>query len=266
VPIIRFVKHGIRHNKNGAIQRFSCKNCHKRFTVNIGFEKMMATPQIITSAIQLYFTREYLRNVQKSIRLQGMEVSHQIIYNWINKYAKLIKKYINKIIPQVGDAWRADEVYTKIRGDLKYLFVLIDDETRYWIAKEVTNKKEDHNAYGLFRQAKEVAQTKSKVIITDGLHSYLEAYRKEFWTIKREDMTLHIRHIHLQVNINNNKMEKFNGEFRNREEVMRGIKKEDSVIFEGYQSYHNYVRPHRAWMGKFQLKLVVLMFNETING
>jgi len=246
----KITKHGIRHNKSGDLQRFSCKNCNKRFTINIGFEKMRSNPQAITSAMQLYFTGESLRSVQKFIRLQGVEVSHQTIYNWIEKYTNLMKKYIDKIVPQVGDAWRADEVYTKVRGDMKYLFALIDDETRYWIAKEVSDRKEGHDASGLFRQAKEVAQTKPKVIITDGLGSYHDAYMKEFWTVKRQDRTLHIKHIHLQGDMNNNKMERFNGEFRDREKVMRGIKKEDSMIFDGYQIYHNYVRPHMSLDGK----------------
>ena len=246
----KIVKHGIRHNKRGDIQRFSCKNCHKRFTVNLGFEKMRATPQVITSSMQLYFTGESLRSVQKFIRLQGVEVSHQTIYNWIQKYINLMKKYIDKITPQVGDAWRADEVYTKVRGEMKYLFALIDDETRYWIAKEVADRKEGHDASGLFRQAKEITGTKPKVIITDGLHSYADAYRKEFWTVERRYRTLHIRHIHLQGDMNNNKMERFNGEFRDREKVMRGIKKEDSVMFDGYQIYHNYIRPHMGLNGK----------------
>lgn len=44
--------------------------------------------------------------------------------------------------------------------------------------------------------------------------------------------------------MNNNKMERLNGEFRDREKVVRGVKKEDSVIIDGYQIYHNYLRPH----------------------
>ncbi|MCH7560270.1 MAG: transposase [Thaumarchaeota archaeon] len=88
------------------------------------------------------------------------------------------------------------------------------------------------------------------MIIPDGFHSYAEAYRKEFWTVKRRNRTLHIRHIHLQGDMNNNKMERLNGEFRDREKVVRGIKKDDSVIISGYQLYHNYVRPHSALHGK----------------
>src|SRR2546426_9481093 len=44
------VKHGIRHNKAGAIQRWSCKECGKWFVINLGFERMRATPQAITGA------------------------------------------------------------------------------------------------------------------------------------------------------------------------------------------------------------------------
>ena len=88
------------------------------------------------------------------------------------------------------------------------------------------------------------------MFVTDGLPSYAEAYCKEFWTVKREDRILHIRHIHLQGDMNNNKMERLNGEFRDRGKVTRGVKKEASVIFDGCQLYHNYVRPHMALDGK----------------
>jgi len=45
-------------------------------------------------------------------------------------------------------------------------------------------------------------------------------------------------------------MERLNGEFRDREKIMRGVKKEDSPIFDGCQIYHNYVRPHMALDGR----------------
>lgn len=47
-------------------------------------------------------------------------------------------------------------------------------------------------------------------------------------------------------NHNNNKMERLNGEFRDREKVVRGLKKSTSPLLSGYQIYHNYVRPHMA--------------------
>ncbi|MGC1931120.1 MAG: hypothetical protein WA667_19295 [Candidatus Nitrosopolaris sp.] len=71
-----------------------CKDCSKRFSFNIGFEKMHAHPQMITSAMQLYFTGESFRNVQKFLKLQGVKISHVAIYKWIKKYVTLMKAYL----------------------------------------------------------------------------------------------------------------------------------------------------------------------------
>lgn len=45
-------------------------------------------------------------------------------------------------------------------------------------------------------------------------------------------------------------MERFNGEVRDREKVMRGLKKKDTPILKGYQIYHNYLRPREALEGR----------------
>ena len=243
-------KFGIRHNKSGDIQRLVCQGCKKTFSINLGFSKMQNKPEVITSALQLYFTGESLRSIQKFLKLQGVVVVHKTIYMWIKKYTKLMQNYLNKITPQVGDTWRADEVWVKVRGELKYVFALMDDETRFWIAQEVADSKEKHDASTLFKKGKEVTQTKPKVIITDGLRSYADAYQKEFWEVNRQQRTLHIKHIRLQGDMNNNKMERMNGEFRDREKVVRGIKVKDSVLIGGYQMYHNYLRPHMGLNGQ----------------
>ena len=52
-----------------------------------------------------------------------------------------------------------------------------------------------------------------------------------------------------QVN-DNRKMERFNGEIRDGEKIMRGLKREDTLIISGCQIFHKYVRPHEALEGK----------------
>jgi len=244
------VKHGLRHNSNGAIQRFTCKTCGKRFTRNLGFEKLKATPQIVTCALQLYFTGESLRNVQHILKLQGVNVTHQTVYNWIKRYVALMQKYLDKITPQVSPVWRADELYIKIKGNMKYLFAMMDDETRYWIAQEVADSKFTHDARHLFRLAKAVAGKRPKLLITDGLPAYHQACVKEYQTIGIATTTHHIRKITLTGEQNNNKMERLNGEIRDREKVMRGLKRKDTPILTGYQIYHNYMRPHESLDGR----------------
>jgi len=237
------VRDGILHNKSGDIQRFSCKSCGKRFTHNLGFEHMRATPEAITQAMQLYFTGESLRNVQKFLRLQGVNVSHVAILKWIRKYVGLMQKYLDQITPQVSDTWRADELYVKVKGDMKYLFAMMDDESRFWIAQQVSNFKENTNATQLFRKAKETAGKEPKTLITDGLRTYHMASAFEF------PHTAHIREIQLTGTTHNNKMEWMNGEIRDREKVMRGLKRTDTSILKGLQVYHNFIRPHEGLNG-----------------
>jgi putative transposase len=44
-------------------------------------------------------------------------------------------------------------------------------------------------------------------------------------------------------------MERMNGEIRDREKVMRGVKRADTPILKGYQLYHNFIRPHEGLNG-----------------
>jgi len=251
----KIVKDGVRRNKCGVIQKFRCRSCGKYFTVNIGFERMKHNPQGITTAMQLYFSGESLRNTARSLKLVGVEVCHKTIYNWIQKYIGLMEKYLAQITPQVSDTWRADELYVKIRGDMKYLFALMDDETRFWIAQEVADTKYTHDARELLRLGKEIAQKTPATLITDGLQSYHDAYLKEYWTVRKDTQTRHVREIKISGEVHNNKMERFNGEVRDREKVMRGLKKKDTAILKGYQVFHNYIRPHEALDGKTPAEL-----------
>lgn len=242
---INITKDGIRKNKERTIQKFECHDCHKYFTFNTGFERLKHNPQAVTSAMQLYFSGESLRNTAKSLRLLGVEVSYRTILNWIKKYTRLMQNYTESIIPNVSDTWRADEIYLKVKGDMKYLFSMMDDETRFWIAQEVAETKEKHDARVLFFNAKRLMAKQPKTLITDGLPSYSLACQQVF------DGTQHIRKITLKGKVhNNNKMERLNGEIRDREKTMRGLKRKRTPILQGYQIYHNYIRPHEALNGQ----------------
>ncbi len=238
------VKDGVRKNKSGKLQVFHCKTCTKDFTINIGFERMKHNPQAITTAMQLYFSGESLRNTMESLQLLGVQVSHQTVYNWIKKYVRLMRDYSEKLVPNVGNTWRADEVYIKVKGDLKYLFAVMDDKTRFLIAQEVAETKDKHDARMLFMRAKYLMKKQPKTIITDGLQSYSVAANYAF------DEAKHVREIQLKGKVHNNKMERMNGEIRDREKTMRGLKRNRTPILQGYQIYHNFVRPHLALDGK----------------
>jgi transposase-like protein len=243
-------KYGLRHNKYGDIQRFLCVDCEKTFSVNLGFECMKHNPQAVTTAMQLYFSGESLRNTARSLHLLGVQVSHKTVFMWIKKYTALMEKYLDKITPQVSDTWRADELYLKIKGNMKYLYALMDDQTRFWIAQEVADTKYTADLRPLFQLGKRIAEKQPKTLITDGAPNFHEAYEREFWTSRIGTRTEHIREIALNGQRHNNKMERMNGELRDRERVMRTLEKTDTPILTGMQIYHNFVRPHEALKGK----------------
>lgn len=241
------VKDGVRHNKYGDIQKYNCKDCNRYFTINAGFEWMHATPQMITGAMQLYFSGESFRNVQKFLKLQGLQVSHTTVYSWIKKYIGLMQNYLEKIVPNVSDNWRTDELYLKIKGDTRYLYAMMDDETRFWIAQQVADTKWTQDVRPLFKEGAKLGGKIPAQLVSDGATNFHVAWKQEY---KKQPNTRHIRHVHLQGDHNNNKMERMNGEIRDREKVMRGLKKSDTAILPGYQLYHNYFRPHEGLDGK----------------
>ena len=240
---------GLRQNKYGNIQKFRCLECGRYFTINFGFERMKHNPQGITTAMQLYFSGESLRNTARSLKLLGVQVSHQTIYNWIEKYTALMGKYVEKITPQVSDTWATDELYLKVKGNMKYLYAMMDEQTRFWIAQEVADTKYTADVRPLFQLAKAIAGKQPKTLVSDGAMNFHVAYKSEFRTARLENRTEHIRHIRLQGDYNNNKMERMNGEIRDRERVMRGLENKNTPILKGIQLYHNYIRPHMALNG-----------------
>jgi transposase-like protein len=116
-----------------------------------------------------------------------------------------MKNYVETITPNVGDAWRADEIYIKVKGDMKYLFAMMDDETRFWIAQEVAQTKDKHDARKLFIQARRLMGKQPKNLTTDGLRTYAVASKQMFPNAK------HTKEIMLKGSVHNNKMERMNG-------------------------------------------------------
>ena len=122
-------KWGVRKTKNGEVQRFKCLDCKKRFSTNFGFEKKQFDESIITQTMQIYYSKMSVRRIADHFEMIGIDVSFKTIYNWISQYSEMTSKYLDSIVPRVGDWFRADEVWVKIAGEQKYLFASMDDDT-----------------------------------------------------------------------------------------------------------------------------------------
>ena len=88
---------------------------------------------------------------------------------------------------------------------------------------------------------------------------------RQFSLNRQNKSTIHQAYL-ITGHMQNNKMERFNGEFCDRGKIVRGVKSKDSVIFDGYQMFHNFLRPHMGLDGKHQPKCVGLTFKVKTNG
>jgi len=127
-----------------------------------------------------------------------------------------MEHYLEQIKPNVGNAWRTDELFLKIKGNTKYLYALMDDETRFWIAQQVADTKYTANINPLFKQGKVVTGKRLNTLISDGAPNFNDSFNKEFYT-NINPKTRHMKHIRLQGDHNNNKRESLNGGSRQRE-------------------------------------------------
>ena len=119
----------------------------------------------------------------------GVEVSHVAIYKWIRKYVSMMKKYCDQLVPRVSGIWHSDEMTLNIKDldsheNLRWAWNVIDNSSRFWLATQITEKREIGDARKVLAQASTISQTRPLAIVTDGLRAYQDAIPKEFFTMK----------------------------------------------------------------------------------
>ncbi|MDG6979455.1 MAG: IS1/IS6 family transposase [Nitrososphaerota archaeon] len=260
------VKIGIRHNMNRDIQRLKCKECGTKFSDNEGFERIKATPRAITLALDSYFKGNSQRDIVDTLKnVEGIEVTQPAVHKWIRKYIAAMKEYLDKFTPQLGAMWHSDETIINVRkttpmkignenfeGQYSWMWNLMDHETRFLIASEVTKHREIEDARKVLSEAKDVANgQRPDFVITDKLPAYKEAITKEFYT-NANPKTQHVRLKNIKEGTNNNIIERLHGTIKERTKVMRGMDTDESakLLLEGQRLHYNYLRPHMGLKGK----------------
>ena len=239
-------KDGMRKTKKGKIQRFKCLDCKKRFTTNFGFEKKQNNDGTITGALEMYFSGMSVRDISRQYRRMGIKISHMTIYRWVAQYSKLGSKYVDKIVPRVGDWIRADEAFIRVSGKMNYLFSTMDDETRFWLIGEMADTKFQHQADKLLVSTVNMTQKTPRAFITDGLPVYLKSSKKVFGKDTNHifNVGINSKRTGRKIHPTNNMMERLNGEIRDREKVFRGLKKKDTPLIQGLKLWYNFSKEH----------------------
>ncbi|EIN01366.1 integrase catalytic region [Paraburkholderia hospita] len=67
-----------------------------------------------------------LRNLEEMMAERGIDVDHSSVHRWVIKLVPLFEKAFRKHKRPVGNSWRVDETYVKVRGQWKYLYRAVD--------------------------------------------------------------------------------------------------------------------------------------------
>jgi len=258
----KIVKRGKRKCNNQVKQRYLCKECNKRFIDDKEFEKIKATPEMVTVTLDLYFKGVSLRKISDHIdQIYHVKIGKSTIHWWVLAYMEKINNYVETLNPQVGGMWNTDEMMIKIDGKWEYLWNVIDNSTRFMIANNITPDRFSNDAQQVFSKAKKMAKRNPHVVITDGLQGYKQAFREEFQTFRNKKFPMHIANVGINnKHTNNNVVERYHGTVRERDKTMRGLKtKRTAQIFHnGVKDYYNFIRPHQGLDGKTPSEVVGL--------
>ncbi|MDE1765862.1 MAG: IS1/IS6 family transposase [Thaumarchaeota archaeon] len=249
---LNIIKIGIRHNKSGDMQVFKCKECSKKWSDNLGFAKNRIDSKIITVALDLYFKGISLRKVKEHVKLfYGISVSHVAILKWIHKFGEVVAPFVDSLVPKdVSGVYHVDEMMVHVRkeqhekGHYQWLWNMMDNTTRFWISSKVSQRREVSDARAVFQDAKRKTPTPI-AIVHDGLPTYNEAYWKEYYTMEGKRVK-NIRSVSVRHDGLNQKIERLNGVFRDREKVMRGMDHKESAqkLIDATRIHYNFIREH----------------------
>lgn len=247
------VKDGLRKNKSGAIQRYTCKSCDYRFTVNYGFQKMKNSPKIITLVIDLYMKGcSYRKIVDHLQQFYEVKVNASSVLRWIRKYTNIMKEYIDSLTPQLSGIWHADETLINIKdtertgqGLYSYAWACMDSQTRFLLACEISKHRTSSDGAGMFRKAEQVAKGKPMAIITDSYRGYNDAITDVFYT-KTKPRPIHIKTKAIANGMDNVRMERHFGELKNRTKSMRGLGNDQGAqtYMDAHRINHNFLKEH----------------------
>ena len=81
------------------------------------------TREMILQSVRWYlaYALSY-RDIEELMEERGFSVDHSTINRWVVHYAPRLEKAFRREKKRVGDRWRMDETYIKVKGEWKYLY------------------------------------------------------------------------------------------------------------------------------------------------
>ncbi len=246
-------KDGFRETKNrGNVQRYKCKDCYHRFSIDSGFWKMKNHEDKVTSCINMYYAGMSLRKIQEHLQMFAPKNSHySTIYRWIVKYANIISKLTNNLQIESGIELMSDEMEYHRLGEQNWFVDVMDTETRFMVASDYMKSRTIENLTRVLKHGKFATRDNVKIITTDGLQGYSRVLRKAFGVNNKFKINPKVQHNIVIASERgfNHKIERLHNTIRDRTKIMRGFHGSlDSAraIMKGMEIYYNFVRKHQG--------------------
>ena len=146
------------------------------------FKYFKTSPEVIRLAVMLYVRFPLsLRNVEDLLHERGIEVSHETVRFWWQRFGPMFAAEIRK--RRVGQMrssrwrWHLDEVFVKINGVQHYLWRAVNHEGE--VLEAYVSKQRDKKAALKFLRKLMKRHGHAEELVTNGLRSYGAAL-KEF--------------------------------------------------------------------------------------
>lgn len=214
------------------------------------FKYFKTSPEIIRLAVMLYVRFPLsLRNVEDLPHECGIEVSHETVRFWWNRFGPMFapeirRNRVSRLRSHSTWQWHLDEVFVKIKGGTHYLWRAVDHEGE--VLESYVTKRRDRKAALKFLRNSMKRYGQPEIIVTDKLRSY-GAAMKVIGNADRQDTGRWL----------NNRAENSHLPFRRRERAMlrfrqmRSLQKFASV----HSSVHNHFNQERHLYSRDNFKL-----------
>lgn len=205
------------------------------------FRYFKTSSEIIRLAVMMYIRFPLsLRNVEDLLHERGIDITHETVRFWWNRFgpimAREIKKRRSQQLRQVTQwRWHLDEVFVKINGQTHYLWRAVDHEGEV-LQSYVTKSRDKASALKFLKNAMKRYGSPQEVV-TDRLRSYGAAMR-ELGNANRQITGRH----------ENNRAENSHLPFRRQERAMARFRQMRSLqkFAAAHASVHNHFNHDRS--------------------
>mgnify|MGYP000990727067 CR=1 FL=1 len=214
------------------------------------FRYFKTSPEVIRLAVMMYVRFPLsLRNVEDLLHERGIDVCHETIRFWWNRFgplfaAEIRKDRINRTRLYSNWKWHLDEVFVKINGETHYLWRAVDHEGE--VLESFVTKRRDRRAALKFLKKTMKRYGNPEVIVTDRLKSY-GAAMKVIGNARRRMTGRRL----------NNRAENSHLSFRRRERAMLRFRRLHSLqkFVSVHASVHNHFNHERHLNSRSNFKL-----------